>query len=126
MNDEEKKLYHQIHPAKLATDWISGALALWLFWEDLFALGFAVLLISAVIATYVVIQYADLEKQRESPFGRYARKHMTKTTEMMRFVGMAVALFGAWYHFIPVLVGGLVLIVLAWLRDPLFSSFFNK
>ena len=33
MNFKEKSLYHQIHPAKLLTDWITTVPSLFLLWN---------------------------------------------------------------------------------------------
>lgn len=33
MNQQEKILYHQIHPAKLFVDWSTGMLALFFLWQ---------------------------------------------------------------------------------------------
>ena len=33
MTPQEKYLYHQIHPVKLLTDWVTGLLALYFFWR---------------------------------------------------------------------------------------------
>ncbi len=33
MDFREKQLYHQIHPAKLFTDWSAGFIALYFLWQ---------------------------------------------------------------------------------------------
>ena len=71
MTLNERALYHQIHPLKLATDWGTAFGAAFLFWQH--RPGFAPLLgfIPSVVVSIVLITWIDLERYRDSSFGRY-------------------------------------------------------
>ncbi len=114
MTNAEKTLYHQIHPAKLATDWGTGVLALFLLWQHQWIAAALVALIPPVLATLLVMRYADLEKQKNSAFGHYLLKSMTRWAETLRFMGYALMGTGAWVHLVWMVVVGLLVIVFAW------------
>jgi len=69
MRQEEAVLYHQIHPAKLATDIAAAIISLVLLWEHRLALALVVMLVPSVVATALVIRFADLERLKASPLG---------------------------------------------------------
>lgn len=116
MDLHEKTLYHQTHPAKLATDWGTALIALVLFWRHVLLAGIAVAVIPSIIATVVLVRWGDLEHLKESPFGRYVRRYMTRSVELLRLAGMVVMSIGSWYHRPAVIAAGLATILLAWAR----------
>ena len=70
-------LYHQIHPAKL-TD-VSGSLvSTYLMWRHKFVAALLSAFGPATIASVLVIRYADLEKRKHSPIGRYMLRYMNR------------------------------------------------
>jgi hypothetical protein len=72
----EKVLYHQIHPAKLAAD-VSGSLvSTYLMWRRRFAWAKIAAFVPAVVASVLVMAYADPERTKHSPFGRYMQRYM--------------------------------------------------
>ena len=121
MTPQEKYLYHQIHPLKLLTDWVTGLLALYFFWRhELFA-AVATALIPPVVVSWLLITLANLERQRASRFGHYVQRYMTRTMEALRLVGYIIMAAGAWYH-APFFIGlGLLIILSAWLNGTLTS-----
>jgi hypothetical protein len=83
----EKVLYHQIHPAKLTAD-VSGSLvSTYLMWRHKFVAALLSAFGPATIASVLVIRYADLEKRKHSPFGRYMHRYMNRRVEAWRFFG---------------------------------------
>ncbi len=116
MTFEEKALYHQIHPLKLATDIISTFPALYLLWQHELLWGLLVTVIPSVIASYLLVRYANLEPNKQSAFGQYIRRYMSRTVEAVRLLGLVVMMVGAWYHLGWLIGLGLVIIVLGWLR----------
>jgi hypothetical protein len=70
MDSSEKVLYHQIHPAKLATDIGASLLSTYLMWRRRFAWAMLAAFVPAVLASILVMRYADLEWRKRSPFGR--------------------------------------------------------
>ena len=122
MNLEEKILYHQIHPLKLFTDWSSGIIALYPFWQHYLVLGLIIALVPAPIVSFLLVRFANLEKYKESSFGKYIRKYMTRQAEVVRFAGYALMAVGAWYHVIWLILLGLIIILFGWFRGLIFPG----
>ena len=122
MTTEEKTLYHQIHPVKLLTDWITGLASLYFFWRHQLVAGAVIALAPPVIASWLLIRFANLEKQKSSRFGIYVRKYMTRTMEMLRLLGYILMALGAWHHTPWIIALGFFMILGAWLRGLFFSQ----
>lgn len=122
MTSAEKILYHQIHPAKLFADISSSVVSLWLFWQHSLWLGLLFHFLFAVIGSSLVIRFADLEKLKQSPFGKYVKKYMNRKIEALRLAGDVVTVFGAWYHSWLVIVAGFLIVLFAWYKGKLFPS----
>lgn len=116
MNFNEKKLYHQIHPLKLLTDWITGAISLYLLWFHEVIISLIVMFIPSFVTSFLIVKFVNLDKLKNSTFGNYVRNSMTMTMEVVRLVGFAIAILGAWYHLFSLVVCGLIVILLGWLR----------
>jgi hypothetical protein len=121
MTAQEKTLYHQIHPLKLLADWSAGMLALVPLWGHNLLLAVAVAFGPALLASFFLMRYADLEPYKQSRFGRYVSRYMTHAIEAWRFAGYCVAALGAWFHLPWLIPAGLVIVLLAWLRGVIFS-----
>ena len=119
MNQQEKLLYHQIHPAKLFVDWSTGFLALFFLWQHVLVVALGVMFLPSIIATFVITQFVSLEKYRQSTFGKYVSIYMTRFMQAIRFAGYAVMALGAWYHLLWLLPIGLFIILFGWLRGVL-------
>ncbi|HEV2339235.1 MAG TPA: hypothetical protein VGT05_00525 [Patescibacteria group bacterium] len=119
MTFSEKKLYHQIHPVKLATDIAASIVSLYLFWLHFFWIALTIHFLLPVLGSFFVITFTDLEKLKKSSLGKYVRKYMTGRMEVIRLTGDFITVFGAWYHQWLVIVFGLVMIVAAWLSGKL-------
>jgi hypothetical protein len=114
MDFGEKVLYHQIHPAKLAAD-VGGSLAsTYLMWRRRFVAAMLAAFVPAVVASVLVIRYADLEKRKHSPFGRYIGRYMDRRVEAWRFFGQVVVWVGAWYRVGKLVPIGVAIVVAAW------------
>jgi len=119
LSSREKELYQQIHPAKLATDIASFVLSAYVIWIHQLILGVLVGFIPAIIASVIVIRYANFERYAASRLGRYVAKYMTRTMEAVRFVGLFVSWGGAWYHIWWIIGVGILIVILAWLRGKI-------
>jgi hypothetical protein len=115
MTLSEKALYHQIHPFKLGNDATFAFVSLYFFWQHRLWLALVLHLAPPIIASALVISLADLERQKNSAFGRYVKRMMTRSVEAVRLAGDIVMVFGAWYHSYALIAGGLVIVVAAWL-----------
>ena len=112
---QEKLLYHQIHPAKLAAD-IGGSIASSYFiWQHQFWTAMVAAFVPALLGSALVIRFADLERMKASRLGRYISWSMTRPIEVWRFGGQIVMWVGAWYHQWATILLGAVLVLAAWM-----------
>lgn len=115
MTLQEKNLYQQIHPVRLATDWLTGIAACYLFWQNDIWFGVAVSFVPSLIVSLLVIRFADLEKIRNSSFGEYFKRTYSKRVDLVRFAGFVIAAGASWWHNIPGIAAGLVIILGTWM-----------
>lgn len=116
MELSEKVLYHQIHPLKLLTDCTTALVSLYLLWQHSLVPGLVVQFVPAIVVSAMMVAFGDLEKQKQSRFGNYIGKYMTKSTQSLRLAGNVQMIVGAWLQMLWLILTGLVVIVLAWLR----------
>ena len=121
MDNREKVLYHQIHPAKLGTDIAVTLPTLALFWWGNL-LGGILATLPSLVASALVMRYANLERIRDSAAGAYLRKYMTPAVQAVRFGGLLVMILGAWYHVLWPIAVGLLVILFAWFRGFLLPA----
>lgn len=115
MNFNEKVLYHQIHPVKLAADVGGSLVSTYLMWRRRFAWAMLAAFVPAVVASVSVIRYADLERRKHSRFGRYMRRYMDRRDlDAWRFFGQVVIWVGAWHRAGKVVPIGWAIVVAAW------------
>jgi hypothetical protein len=122
LTSEERALYHQIHPAKLATDILSTPPSLYLFWRHRPISALIVTFLPAIIASWAVMRYADLEPYKDSAVGKYVRDNMTHAMEGVRFGGLVVMVIGAWFHKPWLFPLGLGIVLFGWFRGLIFRS----
>jgi hypothetical protein len=115
MTLREKALYHQIHPAKLATDILAGLVSLFFFWDHQLWLGLATHLVPPIVASVLLMRFANLEPLKASPLGQYIGRHMTRAIEGVRLLGDLIMVAGAWLHLWWLIVLGVAVVVAAWL-----------
>ena len=114
MTPKEKALYHQIHPAKLATDILASVISLVLLWRHQLVIGLALHYLPPLVMSGLLMRYTDLEPYRTSPFGRYIGRNMSRIIEIVRLFGDVVTMLGAWYHDWLLVVAGFAIIIGAW------------
>ncbi len=110
----EKGTYIEIHPAKVAVDGARFVLAAWLFWHHRFVLGLAAILVPSVLAAALIVAFADLERLRQSAYGRYFGRVMTRPVRVWGFAGMVVAWTAAWHHAAWLIAAGVIITLAAW------------
>src|SRR3990172_5919992 len=98
MNFEEKSLYQQIHPLKLLTDWSTGILALYSFWQHDLIAALMVAFVPPILVSLLLVRFVQLDKYRQSAFGRYVSKYMTRRMQALRLVGYCLIAMAALYH----------------------------
>ncbi|EPG72590.1 hypothetical protein LEP1GSC058_0882 [Leptospira fainei serovar Hurstbridge str. BUT 6] len=115
MELNEKLLYHQIHPLKLCVDFSTGLYTTYLAWHHNLSWFLILFLIPSILITILLIKFADLESLKNSAFGKYVKKYMSKTTQGIRLAGQILMWTAAWFH-LTVLIGtGFVVIIGGWL-----------
>jgi hypothetical protein len=111
----EKKLYHQIHPLKLATDIGVTPIALYFVWEHRVLPALLVGFVPPLVVSLAMLKWTpDLEKLKRSAFGSYIKKHMSPIIELIRLLTLVPMAYGAWSHDSRFIVVGLVILVVAW------------
>jgi hypothetical protein len=123
MTLKEKILFHQVHPAKLATDIAAAVVSLYFLWQRELAIGIATHFIPPPIGSAAVIRFADLEPYKTSRIGAYLARYMTPTTQATRLAGDLITIVAAWYHSPAGLVSGFAIIVAAWSYGLLLHRF---
>jgi hypothetical protein len=121
LTSREKELYHQIHPAKLVTDIVVTPFSTYLIWIHQLILGVLGAFIPSIVASIIVLKYANLDRYAATPLGRYVGKFMTRTMEAVRFGGLLVVWVGAWYQNPWVIGLGILIVAMAWLRGKIVS-----
>ena len=114
MDLSEKVLYHQIHPAKLAADVGGSLVSTYLMWRRRFVAAMLAAFVPAVVASVLVIRYADLEGRKHSRFGRYMHRYMDWRVSAWRFFGQVVMWVGAWHRVGELVPIGVAIVVAAW------------
>ncbi len=122
MTSQEKSLYHQIHPLKLFTDWSTGLIALYFFWQNNLVIALFIAFVPSIFVSLMLVRFVNLEKYKQSSFGKYIRQYMTRQVELVRLAGYALMALGAWYHVAWLIPIGLLIILLGWLRGVILPS----
>ena len=121
MNFRERKLYHQIHPGKLATD--IGVTPIFLFFLWRHQITYALLvgfLPPVIVSAAMMIWPPDLERLKNSSLGKYVSKYMTPTIEAVRLLTLVPMAWGAWTHRLSLIGLGLLVLFLAWCNGLIF------
>lgn len=114
MNLPEKNLYQQIHPLRLATDWITGFAACYFFWQQDAVRALIIAFIPSLIVSLIVIRFADLERLKNSSFGRYFKRTYNKTVDLVRFGGFIIMAVSSWFQDLRFAGVGLFVIIGTW------------
>lgn len=122
MTRQEKQLYHQIHPAKLLIDGGTTPFSLYFFWHHLWIIAIAVSLIPSILVSLILIRFVALDRYRDSSFGRYINRYMSVAMQGIRFLGFLVMAAGAWFNAWWMILLGLLIVLLGWLRGLIFPS----
>lgn len=111
----DRVLYHQIHPAKLATDVVTAFVATALLWNHHLTAALLIGFVPSIVASAVLLRWANLDRYRESAFGRYVGRFMTRRVEIARLAGLMPLWIGAWLERPVVIAAGVAWIIGCWL-----------
>ena len=120
MTMKDRILLHQIHPTKLATDIGSGIFCLYFLWQHRLPLAILIAAVPPLIASGLLLRFADFEALERSALGVYVRRHMTPTMQAVRLCGFLAMVGGAWYHTPLAILGGVVVVAAGWLKGAIF------
>ncbi len=95
MTFQERILYHQIHPLKLATDIGVTFPACYFLWRHDLVVAAAFALLPPVVVSAILIAAVDLEPYKQSAFGRYLATYMSREMEALRLCGFPPRLASA-------------------------------
>lgn len=114
MNLPEKNLYQQIHPVRLAVDWITGFASCYLFWKQ-DAVGAVIVAFGpSLLVSLVIVRFADLEPLKNSAFGRYFKRTYNRTADLIRFGGFIIMAVSSWFQDLRFAGVGLIVIIATW------------
>jgi len=122
MTLRDKLLYHHAHPAKLLVDVGCAVAASWLCWNQHVLRAVAVGLGPPALVSLLVLQFADVERVKESLLGRYVGTHMSLALHSTAIAGVVIAWLAALRHSIFYCTVGLLIVTFAWVRGPLHES----
>ena len=114
MTLKEKLLFHQVHPAKLATDIGAAIVSLYLLWQQQLVLGLLTHFIPPPIGSAAVIRFADLDSYKNTRLGAYLLRYMTPIAQAARLAGDLITIGAAWYQSFAGILFGLAIIAAAW------------
>jgi hypothetical protein len=115
MTFREKKLYHQIHPLKLATDiGVTFPFLYFLYLHEIILALLVGFIPPIIVSSWMMIWPPDLERIKNSRFGGYIKKYITPIVETIRLLTLAPMAYGAWFHEPIWILVGVVILVLAW------------
>jgi hypothetical protein len=109
-----RSLYHQLHPLKLATDASTAVASLFLLAAHRLPLALVVMFLPPILASALLLRFADFSRTHDSRAGAYLRRYMTPAMQVVRLLGMAVASLGAWQHAWLLLPLGATIIAWGW------------
>ena len=122
LTTQEKVLYHQIHPAKLAVDLGVTPVALYLLWTHELIRALVVSFIPSIVASILIIRFVNLARYVDSSFGRYVKRYMTRGIEAVRFAGFILMAVGAWLHLWWMIPAGVAVVLFGWFRGVIWPE----
>ena len=114
MNQKEKILFHQVHPAKLATDIVSAIVSLYFLWQHELLIGLIAHFVPPPVGSFFVIRFARLEPYKNGRLDRYLVRYMTPSAQASRLLGDLITVIAACYQSAAGIAFGLIIIVAAW------------
>ena len=115
MKLRQRLLHLQVHPLKLATDWVSALVAAALLWQHALAYGLIVAALPSMLVSIALFWRADANTFVRTALGSYMLRNNTPAMEGVRFCGMLVLWVGAWLGWWWLLWAGLAVIAGGWL-----------
>jgi hypothetical protein len=112
--DPETVLLHQVHPVKLAFDISASIVSNILLWEHRLGAALLARYVPPVVGSVLVVRYADVERLRHTPPGRYVLEHMPPGAVALRLAGDLVMGIGAWRRRPGWMAAGAFMVAAGW------------
>lgn len=120
---KEKRLYHQIHPLKLATDIGVVPPVLYLLWVHRALPAVLIAFLPPILVSAAMMKWTpDLEWLKNSRAGHYLKQNMTPVVETFRLLSLVPMAYGAWVHGFRYILIGFVILMLAWCNGLIWRS----
>ena len=100
---------------------LTEPVSLYFLWRHELVLGLALHFLPPIVASLAVIAWADLRWLKASALGRYLARGMTRPVEAARLLGDLVMVAGAWLRQPWLIVLGLAVVAAAWLSGRVFG-----
>jgi hypothetical protein len=114
MTLKEKILFHQVHPAKLATDAVAAVVSLYFFWQHDLIVGLLIHFVPPLVGSAIVMACVDLEPYKNSRLGTHLVRYMRPGAQAARLVGDLIMVVAAWFRAPGGIAIGLLIILAAW------------
>ena len=115
MDFAEKRLYHQVHPIKLAVDIGVTFPFLYFLWHHEIIPALVVGFVPPAVISAAMLRWTpNLEGIKRSALGRYLRAYMTPAVEATRLLTLVPMAFGAWNHEPIYITIAVAVLIVAW------------
>ena len=114
-------LIHQVHPVKLAFDISASAVSNVLLWQHRLGAGLASRYLLPVVGSAAVLRFADLDRLRHTPRGRYVLDHMPPASTALRLGGDTLMAIGAWRRKPSWMLAGALTVAAGWSHGLFFD-----
>lgn len=111
--DNRALLLHQVHLAKLGTDFTAEVASGILLWQRKPTAGLLIRLIPPAIASAVLMR-SNLEPLAHTARGRYVLAHMPPAAQGIRAAGDVLTAWGSWRRSPPMILAGAIMITAGW------------
>jgi hypothetical protein len=119
--DSQTILLHQVHPVKLAFDISASVVSNALLWQHRLAAGLVSRYLLPAAGSALVLGFADPDRLRDTPRGRYVLEHMPPASTALRLGGDTLMAVGAWRRKPSWIVAGAVLVAAGWSHGMFFD-----
>ena len=97
---------------KLFTDVGATVPVCYFLWRHDLLIALAFALLPPIFVSAILIAAVDLERYRQSAFGRYLASYMNREMEVLRLFGFVIVAVGSWLHRVWLLPCGFAIVLL--------------
>ena len=106
---------------KLGFDITASFVSNLLLWQHRLVLGLLARYVPPIVGSALVLNFADLERLRDTPRGRYALEHVPPASTALRLTGDTFMAIGAWRRKPTWMLAGAMLVSAGWSHGLLFE-----